>query len=80
MLAVAPITAEKWEVTDTRRNSTGVYFSLNVKTHGLLRAPVTVKHSERYDTMVCLTCLTADSCQHSRFVRQWIQHQKSGAA
>lgn len=62
-----------WEVRETRANSSGVYYSLNVKTSGGLIAPVTVKHSTRHDTMICLTCLTNDRCPHARFVRRYLE-------
>jgi hypothetical protein len=60
----------EWEVKDVGANRTGVYYQLNLRTKGELVAPVLVKHSTRFDTMVCLTCNTADQCAHSRFVRR----------
>lgn len=61
----------EWDVRETRSNSTGVYYTLNMRTKGTMLAPVTVKHSTRHNRMVCLTCLTADLCPHSRFVRDY---------
>ena len=62
-----------WDVHDVRSNSTGVYYALTMRTKGTLEAMVTVKHSTRRDTMVCLTCLTADTCKHAQFARVYVQ-------
>jgi hypothetical protein len=63
---------EAWEVRDVRGNSAGVYFALNVKTKGGMIAPVTVKHSERHDKLICFTCLT-NNCSHTRFVAEFMR-------
>lgn len=63
---------EEWEVKDVRSNSTGTYYALNVLTKGVHPGIVTVKHSTRFDTFVCLTHLGADRCAHSRFVRKYV--------
>lgn len=62
-----------WKIHDERANSTGVYYTINVRTQGAMEAPVTVKHSTRHDKMVCLTHHTADQCEHSQFVREYIE-------
>jgi hypothetical protein len=62
---------DRWDVRELRENSSGIYYSLNVRTNGLL-APVTVKHSTRHDTMICLTCLTNDKCSHAKFIREYV--------
>jgi hypothetical protein len=64
----------EWDIRETRSNSKGVYYSLNVKTKGDLLAPVTVKWSTRHDKMVCLTCLTNDQCAHAKFVRRYVEN------
>lgn len=64
-----------WEVKEAGSNRTGVYYQLNVRTQGTLVAPVVVKHSTRHNTMVCLTCNTADKCEHAQFVREHVEHQ-----
>jgi hypothetical protein len=57
------------EVLDAGSNSTGRYFQLNLRTKGGAVAPILVKLT-RFDTMVCLTCVSADRCAHSRLVRR----------
>lgn len=69
-----------WHIYEERANSTGVYYTLTVRTTGQLADPVTVKHSTRHDTMVCLTHHTADQCEHAEFVRRYVDGQKQGAA
>lgn len=66
-----------WDVAEERSNSTGVYYTLTVRTTGGLLAPVTVKHSAKHDKMACLTCKTADQCPHSRFVRRYLQRHRA---
>jgi hypothetical protein len=65
-----------WEVRELRENSTGVYYSLNVRTSGALLAPVTVKHSTRHDTMICLSCHTNDKCPHAKFIRKYVTNHE----
>lgn len=64
------------EVTETRENSSGVYYTLNVRTSGELLAPVTVKRS-KHGKYVCLTHLTADQCVHSRHVKRFVERQST---
>lgn len=71
------MTTMEWKVRDIRANASGVYYSLNVGTRGGLVAPVTVKHSTRHDTVVCLTCLTHDQCAHAKFVRRYVERQSA---
>jgi hypothetical protein len=61
------------EVIEVGSNSTGAYYRLNLRTKGEMVAPITVKHSTRFNTMVCLTCVTADSCAHARLVRRYVE-------
>lgn len=68
------MSAPDWEMyDDTRENTTGRYYVLSERTKGELMKLVTVKHSTRHGTMVCLTCLTADRCEHAEFVRQYVK-------
>lgn len=62
-----------WVVREAGSNRTGVYYQLNLRTKGEMVAPVVVKHSTRHNTMVCLTCVSADKCEHSRFVREYVE-------
>jgi hypothetical protein len=61
------------EIQEIGENSTGRYYQLNLRAKGQMVAPILVKHSTRFDTMVCLSCVSADSCAHSRMVRQYVQ-------
>jgi len=67
-------TREPWEVYDVRGNKTGVYYVLNVQSKGGLIIPVTVKHSTRFDTFVCFTCNTHNSCKHAKWVRKYTEN------
>lgn len=60
------------EVTDVRSNSSGTYYTISHRTTGTLNAPTTVKHS-KHGKFVCLTHLTADQCEHSQYVRQYVE-------
>lgn len=61
------------EVIEAGSNSTGNYYRLNLRTKGGLVAPTVVKHCTRFDTMVCLSCVAADQCVHSRIVRRHLE-------
>lgn len=61
------------EVTRVGETSRGVYFQLDLRTKGGMVAPILVKHCTRFDTMVCLTCVSADQCAHSRLVRRHLE-------
>jgi hypothetical protein len=75
------MSAPDWEMyDDTRENSTGRYYVLGERTKGELMKLVTVKHSTRNDTMVCLSCLTADRCEHSAFVRRYVEQMNEAVA
>lgn len=62
------------EIQEVGSNSTGRYFQLNLRAKGQMVAPILVKHT-RFDTMVCLSCVSADTCAHSRLVRQYVEAQ-----
>jgi hypothetical protein len=61
------------EIKEVGENRTGKYYQLNLRTKGQMVAPIVVKHSTRFDTMVCLSCVSADTCAHSRLVRQYVE-------
>jgi len=61
----------RFDVTDIRTNSTGVYLTLNVEAGKGSRMPVTVKWSTRHDRFACLHCCTADQCRHATFAREY---------
>lgn len=67
-----------WTVLDAGANSSGVYYRLETRTKGTQVAPIVVKHSTRHNTFVCLTCVSADKCEHSAYVREYAEQQ--GAA
>jgi hypothetical protein len=74
------MSAPDWTMyDDARENSTGRYYVLSERTAGEVMKLVTVKHSTRYDTMICLTCLMADRCDHTRFVRDYIEQMTDAA-
>lgn len=72
--------ASKAEIIETGSNSTGRYYQLNLRTKGEMVAPILVKHSTRFDTMVCLSCVSADRCAHSRMVRRYVDEHPHVAA
>jgi hypothetical protein len=61
----------RFDVTDIRANSTGVYLTLNVEAGKGSRMPVTVKWSTKHNRFACLYCHTADECPHSLFARAY---------
>lgn len=61
------------EIQEVGENKTGKYYQLNLRAKGQMVAPILVKHSTRFDTMVCLSCVSADTCVHARMVRQYIE-------
>lgn len=67
-------TREPWEVYNERENKTGVYYVINAQSKGGLIIPVTVKHSTRFDTFVCFTCNTHNTCKHARFVKKHVNN------
>lgn len=74
------MSAPDWTMyDDTRENTTGRYYVLSERTKGELMKLVTVKHSTRHNTMVCLTCNTADRCEHSEFVRRYVDQMHEAA-
>lgn len=61
------------EIQEVGENMTGKYYCLNLRAKGQMVAPILVKHSTRFNTMVCLSCVSADTCAHSRMVRQYVE-------
>lgn len=60
------------EVKEIGSNSRGVYYQLNLRTKGQMVAPILLKHT-RFNTVVCLTCVSSDKCAHSRIVRRHLE-------
>jgi hypothetical protein len=60
------------EIQEVGSNTTGRYYQLNLRAKGQMVAPILVKHT-RFDTMVCLSCVSADKCVHSRMVRRYVE-------
>lgn len=64
--------SNQWSIYADRTTKSGRRLTLTHRTRGTLDTPITVIHTN-YDTLACMTCLSADTCAHSRWAKQYVQ-------